>query len=217
MRLAFLLLLWMNTALAAPFAVQVGETRLALDPPPGFADAQFTGSPRLAEIAESMTAASNRILLFALEDADLRRFMIGDSVELRRSALAVTPRAMQGEQLSLTAFKAFAAESLRGEGAEAAPRGDLLAYLDSRPQGLPSPIAPLRSDPDVMSALLATRMPSPRDAPPRYLVSSHTLLLVRGKALDLSVFCRYQGPADLEWLRAATERWIDELRRLNSR
>jgi hypothetical protein len=207
----------MNTALAAPFAVQVGETRLALDPPPGFADAQFTGSPRLSEIAESMTAASNRILLFALEDADLRRFMIGDSVELRRSALAVTPRAMQREQLSLTAFKAFAAESLRGESAEAAPRGDLLAYLDSQPQGLSSPIAPLRSEPDVMSALVATRMPSPRDAPPRYLVSSHTLLLVRGKALDLSVFCRYKGPADLEWLRAATERWVDELRRLNSR
>jgi hypothetical protein len=208
----------MNTALAAPFAVQVGETRLALDPPPGFADAQFTGSPRLSEIAESMTAASNRILLFALEDADLRRFMIGDSVELRRSALAVTPRAMQREQLSLTAFKAFAAESLRGESAEAAPRGDLLAYLDSQPQGLSSPIAPLRSEPDVMSALVATRMPSPRaDAPPRYLLSSHTLLLVRGKALDLSVFCRYQGAADLQWLRAATERWIEELRRLNSR
>ena len=208
----------MNTALAAPFAVQVGETRVALDAPPGFSDAQFTGSPRLAEIAESMTPASNRILLFALEDADLRRFMTGDSVELRRSALAVTPRAMEREQLSLAAFKAFAAESLRGESAEAAPRGDLLAYLDSRPQGLASPIAPLRSEPELVSALLATRMSAPRpEAPPRYLVSSHTLLLVRGKALDLSVFCRYQGAADLAWLRAATERWIDELRRLNSR
>jgi hypothetical protein len=207
----------MNTALAAPFAVQVGETRLALDAPPGFADAQFTGSPRLAEIAESMTAASNRILLFALEDADLKRFTIGDPIERRRFVIAVTPRAMEREQLSLATFKAFAAESLRGESAAAAPRGDLAAYLDSQPQGLASPIAPLRGEPDVMSALLATRMPSPRDAPPRYLVSSHTLLLVRGKALDLSVFCRYQGPADLEWLRAATERWIDELRRLNSR
>ena len=78
------LLLAATSAVAAPFAVQVGDTRLALDAPPGFADVQSTGSPRLYELAEALTSPSNRILLFALEDADVRRFSLGDSLELRR-------------------------------------------------------------------------------------------------------------------------------------
>ena len=32
---------------AAPFGIQLGDTRLGLDAPPGFADTGFTGSPRL--------------------------------------------------------------------------------------------------------------------------------------------------------------------------
>lgn len=204
-------------ALAAPFAVQVGDVRLALDTPPGFSDSQFTGSPRLIDLAESMTPASNRIVLFALEDADLRRFMVGDSLEMRRSVIAVTPRAMERESLSLDTFQAFAAESLRDETAKAPP-GNVVAYLDSQPEGRANPIAPLRSDPEVVSVLLGTRQPLPRpDAPPRYLLSSHTLLLVRGKALDLSVFSRYESDADLDWVRTATARWIDQLQRLNAR
>jgi hypothetical protein len=69
---------------AAPFAVQLGDARIVLDPPPGFSDTLQTGSPRLQELSESLTSASNRILLFAISDADLRRFGVGDSLELRR-------------------------------------------------------------------------------------------------------------------------------------
>src|SRR5207245_40310 len=83
-RMLAVLLLAATSAVAAPFAVQVGDTRLALDAPPGFADVQSTGSPRLYELAEALTSPSNRILLFALEDADVRRFSLGDSLELRR-------------------------------------------------------------------------------------------------------------------------------------
>ena len=59
---------------AAPFAVQLGDIRIGLDAPPGFTDTGFTGSPRLQELAETLTPASNRILLFAISDTDLRRF-----------------------------------------------------------------------------------------------------------------------------------------------
>src|SRR5438270_750279 len=82
--LAFLLSAFSGALLAAPFAVQLGDTKLVLDTPPGFADVQATGSPRLLELAEQLTAASNKILIFALEDADVRRFNVGDSPELRR-------------------------------------------------------------------------------------------------------------------------------------
>ena len=198
MRIALLLLVWMNTAFAAPFAVQVGEMRLALDAPPGFSDTQFTGSPRLVDIAESLTTASNRILLFALEDEDLRRFTLGDPIELRRSVLIITPRAMQQESLSLGAFRSFVAASL--------------------PAGGANPPKVLRSDPEITSVLLSARVaPERPDGPARQVVSSRTLLLLRGKALDLTVFSRYDSAADLEWVRGATERWVEELRRLNSR
>jgi hypothetical protein len=31
------------------------------------------------------------------------------------------------------------------------------------------------------------------------------------------VHTRYDDPADLEWIRATTTRWIDELKRMNAR
>jgi hypothetical protein len=90
--LALVASLLLRGALAAPFAVQVGEARLGLDAPPGFSDTTFTGSPRLQELAEAITSPSNRILLFALSDGDLRKFMQGDPPDFRRYMTAVTPR-----------------------------------------------------------------------------------------------------------------------------
>ena len=105
MRSLFALLLTLSSTLgaAAPFAVQVGETKLALDTPPGFADVQATGSPRLLELGEALTAASNKILLFALEDSDVRRFNVGDSPELRRYVIIVTPRDLQTARVNTAA------------------------------------------------------------------------------------------------------------------
>ena len=57
--------------------------RIGLDAPSGFSDTTFTASPRLQELSEGLTPASNRILLFALSDADLRRFTLGDPLDLR--------------------------------------------------------------------------------------------------------------------------------------
>ena len=42
-------------------------------------------------------------------------------------------------------------------------------------------------------------------------------VLLRGKGLNLTVFTMYESPADLDWIRNTTLRWIDELQRLNSR
>jgi hypothetical protein len=202
---------------AAPFAVQVGEARIGLDAPSGFADTQFTGSPRLQELGESLTSASNRILLFALSDADLRRFMVGDPLELQRYMIAVTPRGMERERVGEAAFKQFAGESMRGLGAPTAEK-DLLKYLDSRQTGVVSVLQELRNDPDVVSVLQGVRAKGggffERS---KYQLSSTTLMLVRGKALSLSVYTQYNDPADLEWIRLTTARWIDELKKINSR
>jgi hypothetical protein len=51
----------------------------------------------------------------------------------------------------------------------------------------------------------------------KYMLSSTTWMLLRGKAISLSVSTQYDDPADLEWIRLTTARWIDELKRLNSR
>jgi hypothetical protein len=42
-------------------------------------------------------------------------------------------------------------------------------------------------------------------------------MLVRGKALILTVYTLYDDPADMEWLKVASQRWADELQRLNAR
>ena len=38
---------------------------------------------------------------------------------------------------------------------------------------------------------------------------------VRGKALRLSVFTLFTGQPDLDWLKLTTQRWADEILRLN--
>jgi hypothetical protein len=49
------------------------------------------------------------------------------------------------------------------------------------------------------------------------MLSTSTLLLVRGKALNLAAYTAYETDADLEWIRDITARWIEDMKRLNAR
>jgi hypothetical protein len=213
------LLLAASPAWGAPFAVPVGDARIGLEPPAGFADTGFTGSPRLREIAESLTSASNRILLFAISDDDLRTFMQGDHPELRRFMIAVTPRALENQSVTTNQFDAFVGEALHELGSAPPPQAEVLKYLDARPRGKAALLAELRRDTTVVSLLQGTRLP---DRPgfgskPEYLLSTTTLLALRGKALSISVYSDYESADDLAWLKLTTARWIEDLQRLNAR
>jgi len=203
---------------AAPFALQVGDVRLALDVPGGFADAMPSGSPRVQELAESFTAASNRVLVFALSDADMRRFNAGDAPELKQYLLIVMPRAMEQDRMSPQAFERYVADGARALGTPI--EGDFTKVLEDRPAGEPTLIAELRRDPDAFSVLRALRLPPSQGVlswfkPSQYVLSSTSVVLLRGKPLTLTVTTGYESKADVEWLRATTLRWIDDLRRLN--
>ena len=207
---------------AAPFAIQVGDSRIGLDAPAGFTDTTPTGSPRLLELAEELTPASNRILLFAISDNDLRRFSQGDSPDLRRYMIAVTPKGLERERVTPAVFQNFVTDSLTELGS-APDTQDFAKYLDGRQHGAMSLLSELRRDPEVVSVLQGSRLPSPKvgmfqqEPPPKYILSTTTLMLLRGKALNLTVFTKYEVPGDLEWIRTSTLRWADELRRLNNR
>jgi hypothetical protein len=216
--LAALLAAVSGCAFAAPFAVQVGDVRLALDAPPGFSDVQATGSPRLLDLAEALTSASNKILLFALEDGDVRRFSVGDSLELRRYVIAVTPRELQTARVTAGGFRTLVNDTLRELGALPDPNVELRQYLDAEPRRAKL-LGELRREQDVVSVVQGARLPDPPRSrePPRYLLSSSTLMLIRGKALNLSIYTSHSGPEDVDWLRNVTLRWIEELQRLNLR
>lgn len=200
---------------AAPFAIPLGDTRIALDAPPGFADTGFTGSPRLQELAEGLTSASNRVLLFALSDADLRRFMGGDQMEAKRYMVIATPKGSEHVSLSAGDFARLATDSLRNLGSAPAAGTAYPSYLDTQPQGRAALLAQLVRDQTVVSVLQGSRLPAKRNEPPSYIVSSTTLLLVRGKALNLAVYTAYETEDDVEWVRSVTTRWIEDLKRLN--
>jgi hypothetical protein len=203
---------------AAPFAIQLGDTRIALDAPPGFADTGFTGSPRLQDIAEGLTSASNRILLFAISDADLRRFMVGDPMELKRYMLIATPKGSERESLSAGGFARLTGDSLRSLGAAPAADADYQKYLDAQPPGRASLLAELVKEQSVLAVLQGSRLPPVRRGEPAtYVVTTTTLVLLRGKALSLTVYSAYESAADVDWIRAITVRWIEELKRLNAR
>jgi hypothetical protein len=213
-----------TSALATPFAVRLGEARIALDTPPGFSDAAFTGSPRVLEMAESLTSASNRVLLFAITDADLRRFTVGDTPELRQYMIVVTPRSLERRQVSVNDFERYVADLTRGLGEPPPGITDFRTFLADRPPGQPTLLAELRREPALLSILQGARLSAEekefwweKSEPGYYLLSTTTLLRLRERALSLSVFTGYTSPADLEWLKLTTQRWVEELLRLNRR
>jgi len=210
--------LFFGSALAAPFAVHVGEARLGLDAPPGFADTTFTGSPRLQELAETLTSPSNRILLFAISDGDLRKFTLGDPPDFRRYMIAVTPRDLEGERLDAQRFAELAETAVRDLG-ERVPAGKSFAeFFEKRPVGAPAVLGDLRQEADLRCVLVGVRVQAQaRSATPQYMLSTATLMRVRGKMLSISVHTAYEGPPDSEWIRGITARWIDNLQRLNAR
>ncbi|OAI51630.1 hypothetical protein AYO46_07670 [Betaproteobacteria bacterium SCGC AG-212-J23] len=204
---------------AAPFGLQVGDVRLGFDVPAGFADALPSGSPRLQDLAESFTPATNRILVFALSDADMRRFNAGDAPELKSYLLAVTPRALEQDRMSLQAFERYVRDGLRGLGKPI--EGDFTKVLETRPMGEAVVIAELLTDPDAAAVLRAIRIPPPEGLfsyfkPSQYVLSSSAVILLRGKALTLSLTSGYESKADIDAMRTVMLRWIDDLRRLNA-
>jgi hypothetical protein len=205
---------------AAPFSVRLGVERLVLDTPPGFTDTTELASPRLQDLSETLTPASNRILMFALSDGDVRRFTMGDQLDASRYMIAVTPRGLENQRVTPAQFSAFVDESLQGLG-KVVEAPDLIKYLETQPIGKASLIAELKREPTVVSVMQATRLPPIpgravwESAKPQYLCFTTTLFLVRGKALSLSVYTLYNSPTDSEWLKPISQRWVDELLRLN--
>jgi hypothetical protein len=205
---------------AAPFSVRLGLEKLVLDAPPGFTDTTELSSPRLSDLAATLTEASNRVLVFALSDADVRRFTNGEQLDAKRYLLAVTPKGLERERVSTAQFSDLVSEMLQEMGKPAAP-ADLPKFLETQPVGKANLISELRREPANVSVMLATRLPPLpganmfADKKPQYLAFTRTLFLLRGKAVQLSVYSLYEGPPDVEWLRQMTQRWQDELGRLN--
>ncbi len=203
---------------AAPFAMPLGPDRLVLDVPAGFADSAGFSSPRLTEVAEGLTNASNRVLIFALADSDARRFSAGDAMELRRYLLAVTPRATERERMGPAPFAVLVESAGRSLGEPPANIADIRKYLKERAPQQAHLLAELRRDTQVLSVMQGTMVPQPGrwiDDPPIYKVSTMTLALIGGRAVYLSAFSTYDGPADIEWVKTVAERWVEDLRRLN--
>ena len=75
-------------------------------------------------------------------------------------------------------------------------------------------------DPDAISLLRAVRLPPAEGVlswfkPSQYVMSSTTVILLRGKLLTLTVTSGYESKADIDSIRELTLRWVDQLRRLN--
>jgi len=205
---------------AAPFAVRLGIERILVDTPPGFTDTTELASPRLQDLADTLTSPSNRILIFALSDSDVRRFTQGDQLDARRYMIAVTPKALERERVTPAQFAALVSDSLHDLGKPVDAK-EIIKFLDKQPVGKLVLISETKREATAVSVLQATRLPPLpaatlfADKKPQYLFSTTALFLVRGKALQLSVYALYDSLADIDWLQTITQRWIDELQRLN--
>lgn len=213
-------LLLSSAAGAAPFSVQLGSDRVTLDTPPGFSETAAYGSPRLTEIAENLAEASSRVLAFALSDADARRFSVGDSLQLRNYLLAVTPRSKERERMDAAQYATLVEESGRNLGIPPQGVTDFKKYLEGRPPGQPHLLADFRRDAQVITLLYGTMIPQPQawwaaDKPPLFKISTLTLMNIGGHAVYLYAFSGYDTPGDVNWIKAISETWTEQLQRLN--
>ncbi|MEW6689207.1 MAG: hypothetical protein AB1452_08975 [Pseudomonadota bacterium] len=205
---------------AAPFAVRIGAERIVLDTPPGFSDTGDLASPRLQDLAATLTPASNRILLFALSDADYRRFTQGDRLEWSRYMIAVTPKGLESVRVGAEQFATLVADALRGLG-KPVQAADVIGFLEKEPEGKVHLLAELKREPTLVSVLQATRLPPVpgetfwQASRPQYLFFTTTIFLARGRALQISVYLVSEKQPDLDWLTSTTQRWREELVRLN--
>ncbi len=204
-------------ASAAPFGIRLGTDQLVFDTPPGFSDSAGFSSPRLTDLAESLTEASNRVLVFALADADARRFGSGDELELRRYLVAVTPRATERQRLSAEEFSVLLSNAGRDLGTPPPASTDFMKYLQDQPPGQPHLLAQLQHDARMLSITRGSMRPLKGTwrEKPVFRLATTTLVLIGGKALYISAFSAYEGPTDLAWIKSVTERWTEELKRLN--
>ena len=136
--------------------------------------------------------------------------------------MVVTPKGLERERVGAELFNALIADSMRELG-KAEQAADLVKYLETKPIGLANYLADLNKSPTAVSMLQATRLPPLAGermfdrATPQYLLFTTSFVLVRGKALILSVYTLFFEPADMEWLKIATERWVENVQRLNPR
>jgi len=210
-----------SSGTAAPTSIPVGDTQVVLDAPSGYADTTYLGSPRLQDLAESLTPASNRVLLFAISDDDMRKFTLGDPPDFRRYMVVVTPKSQEREHLSESAFQRLLEEARRAAQVPA-PGTDAIKLLEKQPVGKAATLIELRNDPSAAAYLQGTRL-EPTKIPSlfksevrqNYMLSTTTLMILRGHAVNLAVFTLYNTPEDSVWVRALTLRWIEDLQRLN--
>ena len=206
---------------AAPAPVTIGGDRFVLDAPLGFADALFLSSPRIQELAESITSASDRVLLFAMTDGDLRMFTSGDRPEFRRYMVISTPTRLERERVDREIFALNVGDVMRDMGKPAAG-DDYVKHLNAQPDARPTLLTELKREPEQVSLMLGARMLAKpgtmfKDPEFRYVLSTHTMLLLRGKMLTLGIFSNYESAQDVDWIRYTTQRWVDDLIRLNRR
>lgn len=210
-----------SAGIAAPYGVLLGPDRLLFDTPAGFSDTAAFGSPRLTEIAENLADPSSRVLVFALSDSDARRFSAGDALELRRYLLAVTPRVKEKERMSEGQFASLMEETARNLGTPPDPSLNWMQYLQGRPAGQAHLLVELNRDPQALSVLMGTMVPQPppsmwrADKPPVFKLSTTTVTTLRGRALYLYAFSTFESPDDASWIKSITQRWVEELQRIN--
>jgi hypothetical protein len=203
---------------AAPVTFSIGGERLVVDTVPGISDVMPLASPRLIELAETLTSASNRIILFGLTDRDIRLFMAGDKTDLKRYMLMTTPIHLERERVTAAHFKVMIDDAQRDTG-KPPEIADYRKYLDEKGRTSVVALSQLAQTDTMYSVLLGARIPedgiSGWWSKPTYVISTVTFLLVRNKALSLSVFSNYDGPADVEWIRFVTDRWVQTILQLN--
>ena len=231
--LVLLTLLWAGPAAHAQAGapvrrVMVGPVEVELPTPRGFVEAADL-SPALRQYGETATPPGNRLLAFFVPTADTMAAMNNGSPGLRRYVMVQTLRQAERDVITAqgmsevkeqlrTQYKstivamqpqvdAFMATTSQKLGAQAG-RPELSIKVG---ESIPLEIFDERATSISMAVLSKVNVSTAaviREIP---LVVAMTTMTIQGKLVYVFVYAVYDGPADLEWARAATLEWLSSL------
>ena len=215
------------TAGTQSVTVDVGGQGLYLPAPAGFHEISLL-SPETRKLAETLTPPSNRLLAVFVSESDLGRIMKGESPELQRYMFMQAYRQLEKSDISGAQFSKLVAQVKQQQYTLLEKSKDQVDSVIDRASGKiskdygislkvnigePVPLGVFMEKSDAVGfAMLAKCHGAAEGQQVDLLMAGGTSLVrVNGKILYAYVYSRYETQKDLDWVRATSSSWADQL------
>lgn len=207
--------------------IEVGDKMVSIPAPAGFHEISEL-SPKVREFAESVTPPHHRLLAVFVSDDDFQRIAKGESPEMRKYMLLQVNRKLEHRSVSDTQFSQLVGQvkqehhNLREKTKDTTDSwlSDASGKLSKEygaivdlAVGEPMPLGVFLEQNGAIgfAQLVKSRISIGGEQIDYLVIGGASLMKVRGKVLEAYVNSKYEAQNDVEWVRATSRTWIDQI------